>query len=622
MPTQSKKTTTTKPKTAKKAVNPSTAVAKSYPTLYDQYIDEVQSGDIITGELVKLGIQRHLNDLKRVGSEDFPYYFDEAQANRVIKFMQKLKLTAGSYQGKLWEVQPFQAFYFACVYGWKHKDTDFRRFRKVYWCTARKSAKSEKTGGEEVWHFTMDGEGKPLVVNIATTRDQAAYVYDAAHYMIKEAAKESDFMAKRYKKRAYRVENPVNHGMLVCWTADASKNDGGNPSFVEIDEWHAHDDSSMLGVAETGIGMRDQPIIKITTTAGYNKEGPDYEMRAYATKILRGEIINDQFFTMIYAMDKGDDYNLESNWHKPNPLMPITPKLDFMRQQYREAKEMGGEKLVEFLTKNLNEYTDTPRTFIESGKYAACIAFQDKEELRGRTCIIGLDLASVVDTTAVNYLFPPENGKPMYYFTDYYCPEDKFDKPRADGVQYGKFEEEGWIKRSDGNVIDAELIGGDIIENAKIFNVSMLCYDPYKAVDILTKLQQIGIECFSVAQSAQTMGGGVDMWEKMILSGTCKHDGSPVTKWQMGNIEVYTDGNGNRKFIKSKGKKKNKIDGPVAIVNSFVGYAEVMGEEKELGVEDLGYLGSFIWPLLFGLWEILKAFGEYKVNTGSFKEMF
>ena len=71
------------------------------------------------------------------------------------------------------------------------------------------------------------------------------------------------------------------------------------------------------------------------------------------------------------------------------------------------------------------------------------------------------------------------------------------------------------------------------------------------------------------------------------------HDGSPVTRWQMGNIDMYYDGNNNQKAKKGDGKKRNKIDGVVAICNSIVTYLhfKMNPEEEEISdVSQLGYL--------------------------------
>ena len=47
----------------------------------DKYIKDVLSGKLLASNKIKLACERHENDLKKV---DFPYYFDEGEADKAI----------------------------------------------------------------------------------------------------------------------------------------------------------------------------------------------------------------------------------------------------------------------------------------------------------------------------------------------------------------------------------------------------------------------------------------------------------------------------------------------------------------------------------------------------------
>ena len=563
--------------------------------LYEKYIAGVISGEIIAGELVKLAVRRHLNDLERAKESTFNYIFKPEYADRIIQFMGLLKLTGGAYRGKRWEVQPFQAFYLAMVYGWVKKETNedgrhMRRFKTVYWSTARKSAKSEKSGGEEVWHLFMDGEGSPQIVNVATTRAQAAYVYDAASYMTNQGMKDYASLSKLGKITQYHIRNVDNGGYITCLTSDHKTNDGGNIHFASIDEYHAHDDDSMVKVVETGMGMRDQPLLKITTTAGFNKEGPDFKFRELCTKILKGELQNDSIFCMIYSLDEDDDWMSEDNWYKANPMLGITPKLEFMRDQFQKAITEGGETEVQFKTKNLNIYTDAAKVWISDELYTELANNKSSEELQGLECYVGVDLAAIVDLTAVTAFFPAQEGlEKAYYKTMYFCPEAKFEKVRVDGVMYSEFFKGGWVKKTEGNIIDDGQIYDYIVDLASQFDVKLIGYDPWRSTELVLKLQNSGFNCGLVRQGYY-MSPAIEYWEKLMRSNNVEHDGSPVTRWQMANVEFDRDTNDNRKVIKASKKVERKVDGPVSIINSMVGYLDTIRKqqtEQEVSEEEM-----------------------------------
>ncbi|MBK8698358.1 MAG: terminase large subunit [Saprospiraceae bacterium] len=371
-------------------------------TLYDKYINDVTEGKIVVCEYVRLAVQRHVSDLAKSKAKDYPFTFDRVEADRVLGFIGFLKHTAGSFQNKPFNIQPYQAFGIACIFGWKNKETGFRRFTKVYWDTGRKSGKSELLGAIGVYTLGWDNEGAPQNYCVATTRDQAAYVYNAAHYMARKLIADSDSAAARLKIVQYHIKDTENNGFIRCLTADAETNDGANPHFASIDEYHAHNDDSMLKVVETGMGGRDQPLLWITTTAGFNKNGPCYSFRDMVIKVLRGQLNNDGLFGYIFSLDEKDDPHDENNWIKSNPNIGNTPKWDWMRTKHKEAMAEGGETLVQFLTKNLNIWTDAASVWIEDGIYMKC-AIGRREDLHGKECYVGVDLASENDLTAVNY---------------------------------------------------------------------------------------------------------------------------------------------------------------------------------------------------------------------------
>lgn len=75
---------------------------------------------------IKLACERHENDLKKV---DFPYYFDEGEADKAIKIYAEL---LPSTDGKPIQVLGFQNSLFGSLYGWREKETKNRRFNRFH----------------------------------------------------------------------------------------------------------------------------------------------------------------------------------------------------------------------------------------------------------------------------------------------------------------------------------------------------------------------------------------------------------------------------------------------------------------------------------------------------------
>lgn len=104
------------------------------------YAKRVVAGNVVAGELHRLACQRHLNDLDREGSEDFPFYWDLEAAQRIIEYAETLTLIEGSEPRPL-RLLDSQAFDLGCRFGWK-KNNGYRRFRRSYKSMARQNGEN------------------------------------------------------------------------------------------------------------------------------------------------------------------------------------------------------------------------------------------------------------------------------------------------------------------------------------------------------------------------------------------------------------------------------------------------------------------------------------------------
>jgi len=109
--------------------------------LTNYYANMVIEGDIPASKEVIQACERHLRDLERQGTDDFPWVFDEEKAWRPIRFIEeKCKPSKGDY-GQL-VLQPWQHFFAGSLFGWVHRDTGYRRFREGVMFVGRKNGKT------------------------------------------------------------------------------------------------------------------------------------------------------------------------------------------------------------------------------------------------------------------------------------------------------------------------------------------------------------------------------------------------------------------------------------------------------------------------------------------------
>lgn len=544
------------------------------------YIDAVLSDKIPVCHWAKQAVKRHVNDLKRLKE----YYFDEGAANEALSFFTYLRHSKGEWGGRSFILSPWEQFIIYCVYGWKRKKEGFRRFTNAYVEVPRKNGKSTMAAG--IGLYMLDGDKEPgaEVYSAATTRDQAKIVHGEASRMVQSSDEIKDFV------RVFRdnLHVPDTASKFEPLSADYNTMDGLNVHCALVDELHAHKTRDMLDLLDTATGARRQPLIFMITTAGTRLASVGREMHEHAEKVLDRTIQDGSFFTVIYSIDEGDDWEDENNWAKANPNLGVSVKIDDLRRKSERAKSIPSA-LNAFLRLHLNVWTQAESAWITPKVWNASAGDVNPEELRGRKCFGGLDLSTTTDISALTLSFPMNDGsvKSLYWF---WIPKDNIDeRVRRDRVPYDVWVRQGYIEATDGNVIDYDFIEYKILELAAIYDIQELAYDPWNATEIVNHLMGEGLPMVQFPQGIKLMSAPVKRFEIMVLSGKYHHGGNPVMNWMISNVAIYQDASGNVKIAKDKSREK--VDGPVSAVMALGRLTSQGAEQSKISVyEERGFL--------------------------------
>jgi len=103
------------------------------------YSRGVLDGEIPAGRLVRLAVERHLDDLEHAGERGLA--FDRASAEHVIQFFGFLRHSKAEWAGEPFVLEGWQQFILWVLFGWKRAD-GLRRFRTAYVEVPRKNGKA------------------------------------------------------------------------------------------------------------------------------------------------------------------------------------------------------------------------------------------------------------------------------------------------------------------------------------------------------------------------------------------------------------------------------------------------------------------------------------------------
>lgn len=529
------------------------------PSRYTSYAYDVIEGRIIAGKWIKLACQRFLTWLER---DDI--WFDWKAARRVERFIGLFHHWSGSFNGKPFTLLPYQAFLVYNLFGWKWVGTNKRVINKVYFSIGRKNGKTQLASAIAAYCFFASGEGDAQVYNIANSTQQAALSFNMAKAMLKQLDPKGTYF------RFYRdhVKYDKTQSLLRVLSSDYGGLDGLNASCSIIDEYHAAQTSEVYSILRTSQASREQPIMMVITTAGFNLESPCKVMEDSCKDILQGNIVDDTQLALIYSLDEGDDYRDESTWVKANPSLGEIVRIDYLREQVKEAaRNTTLETSVR--TKNFNEWCSSSSVWLSQDTIRNSMKKLPKGFFKDRVVYCGIDLASVSDLTALAVLAYDEEEDKYYFRVKYYLPRDTVENS-PNRELYSVWAKKGFLTVTEGNVTDYDYLEKDMLQiAANTDTIAQIGYDKWNSTSLIIKLEQEdGLPCIPVSQSIGMMNRPTKELTRLVLGGKVVFDHNPITRWCFANAALKTDVNENSKVVKG-GSPSQKIDGVIACINAL-----------------------------------------------------
>jgi len=537
--------------------------------VYNAYAKDIADGRIVACNNLKLACQRYLSWFER---DD--YYFDYDDVDRKIRFTERLTHFEGEAGGKRFILLPWEQFFYASVFGFKHKDTQARVITRSLLFISRKNGKSSLAAGLCLTMALVDNEKACQIGCFSNSAQQAGILFN----MASKYARSIDPKNKIFQRYRSEIRIPYNDGRIMVKSSDLDSADGANYSCAIQDEIHMQKNNDLYNVIRSSMQARKQPLLIQITTAGTLTVGyPLFEFRKYCVDILNGIVTDDTIQPIIYELDSEDDWKDEKCWIKANPSLGETVRIDRLREEVQAAIS---NPALEFgvRTKNFNQFLQSDNIWIQDRFVIPAMQTVDLSKLKGEKCYCGVDLASTSDLTAWSVLFPPNKYRDYYpdkyiFKSWVYIPQDAMDN----SVNHELYER--WVRNrqafvTPGNVTDYDYILTDQIDNLNYFYCMGIFLDPYNSTQYQISAEAAGLPMNQFSQGLLHFNGPTKEFERIIKSGNMIIDKNPVVKLCISNVELKEDHNNNVKPMKSGNVQSKKIDPVISMIEALGGYLE------------------------------------------------
>lgn len=441
------------------------------------YIDDYIS-DIRTGRVPASREMHQACDYieQKLGEEDV--FIDLPKIEKAIELIQRY------FHMQLF---PWETFVLALIHCY-HTRTDTVVFSEFLIVMGRGNGKNGFISGV-AWYLTTMYHGVTgyNVDIIANSEDQAKTSFEDIYQMLEDTWTKSQ---KFFHKTREQITSLKTRSYIKYNTSNARTKDGKRSACLIFDEIHEYENSDTIKVFRSGFGKRKHSRVFYITTNGYVRDGVLDDRLRIAHDVLNGEIKNARLCPLIYKLDSEAEADHKELWVKANPSLPYLPTLMLEMEQNYLEKDYDQAMAQDLYTKRFNlPRSNADLAVTDYDKIKA--TNQPLPNLKGQTCIAGIDYAELSDWAAVNLHF--KQGENRYDINHaWVCAQSKtLHRVKA---PWREWAERGLLTVVDDVGIHPDLLTRWLWERMKQYNVKMVALDGYRFALLADSLAKIGFE--------------------------------------------------------------------------------------------------------------------------------
>lgn len=515
------------------------------------YIDLYENGKIQLNK-ERIMLLDHLQErvLTRVD-----LYFDETLIENFIKFAEKW----------YFPLQPFQKFIAAFVFLF-YKEDDSIFYEQFLIFMARGGGKNGFVSA--LSHFFLSPlHGIPRYnISIVANNEKQSKISFKEIY---EAIEVNKVLEDMFYCTKVEITGNDTKSVLQYHTSNAGTKDGLRDGAVIYDEIHQYENFDVVNVFSSGLGKVPNGREFFIGTDGYVREGFLDKMKERAMNILEGKELDDPLFPFICKIDESKEVDDPDMWEKANPMFS-EPRSVYAKRLFKKVltqfKQLASNpsNREEFMTKRMN----LPEVNLEKvvAPWNEVLATNiTLPELKNRTCIGGLDYASIRDFAAVGLLFKVE-GK-YIWVTHSFARKQYLEAAKLKPPIY-EWEKQGLLTIVDEPSIDPQHIVNWFLEQKKKYGLTKVISDNFR-MDLLRPLFEANGLDYEIVRNPRAIHSLLaprieDAFaNKKIIWGM-----NPLMNWYVGNTAVKIKNDGNKEYIK-KDEHRRKTDGFQAFIHAM-----------------------------------------------------
>lgn len=523
----------------------------------DEYIELVESGEVVTNEDIKKSIKIVKNKLSQSNVT--------IEAEKIEKAVEKIE------EYFKFTLLPWERFIIGLIHCYYDDGT-------LVWDTfflymGRGGGKNGFISAVS-WYLTTSFHGiKEYNVDIvANSESQAKTSFEDVYNTIEDNKK----LQKAFYYTKEKIVYKKTRSYIKYNTSNARTKDGLRPACIIFDEIHEYENYDNIKVFKSALGKKKNCRTFMISTDGYVREGVLDDYLETSHSILEGENKTSRMLPLLYHLDKKEEVKDKKLWEKANPSLRYFKDLQIVMEQEYIDMEFNVQLYTEFMTKRMN--CPEGNKDVEVTSWENILATnQEIPDLKGCTCIAGIDYMKTTDFLCAGLLFKYK-GKFVWISHSWIC-ESSNDLGRIK-APLREWEKEGYLTFINGVEIPPDIPAIWLAQQAQKYNITTLWMDNYRYTLLARALKEVGFDTdkkgtnnIRLARPSNEM-----LIAPVIESAFVNHNiiygDNPLMRWYTNNTCMITSQAGNTTYGKIEPKSR-KTDGFKAFVAAMCGSTDL-----------------------------------------------
>ena len=537
----------------------------------EEYIDLYESGEILLNE-DRILLLEYVK--KNILTRD-DIFFDDEMIENCIRFIEKW----------YFETEPFQRFIIAFIFLFHRSDRSVV-FDQFFIFMARGAGKNGLISG--VGHFLISplhGIEKYNISIVANSELQAKTSFKEVY----ETIGNHEILKKLFHRTKLLISSRETGSELQFHTSNAATKDGLRDGCVIYDEVHQYENFDVVNVFSSGLGKVPNSREFFIGTDGYIREGFLDKLKERSKAILEGGETSDSLFPFICKLDHADEADDPDLWEKANPMFsePRSPYAqDLLKKVVNQYSQLttNPSSRPEFMTKRMNlPSVDTAQTVADWEDILA--TNREIPDLSHRTCIGGLDFASIKDFAAVGLLF--RIGDEYIWKSHSFVRKD-FLRDVKLKVPIHEWSDQGLLTIVEGPVIEVKYIVEWFCRMRELYGLETIVADTFRLDLVKSALEEEGFELEFIRNPRAIHSRLAPKVETLFSTRKIIFGDNPLMRWYVNNVYVAIKKDGNKEYLK-KDEFRRKTDGFQAFIHALFKADELLQGDEGFSLGDLRF---------------------------------